>query len=112
MTNYNEYLFPIIEIEYHILGYLDPLTDFNQLSLVNKYYHEFVTNNKLYLALKIFYEDKKKIEANINNKLTKEENNFILACRYDHLLVAKYLYNKHQINIHVNNENAFIGGLS
>ena len=26
----------------------------------------------------------------------KEKNNFILACRYNHLIVAKYLYNKYK----------------
>jgi len=38
----NSYIFPVVEIEYSILNYLDPLIDFSKLSLVNKYYSDFV----------------------------------------------------------------------
>jgi len=39
-------------MEYHLIGFLDPLIDFKQLSLVNKYDYDIVVNNKNYVALK------------------------------------------------------------
>ena len=99
----NSYIFPVVEIEYYILSYLDPLIDFPKLSLVNKYYSDFVVNDKLVAALKQFYL----IEKIKNKKLTKEENNFVSACTNNNLLVAKYLYQKNKINIHADNESAF-----
>jgi len=99
----DSYIFPIVEIEYSILNYLDPLIDFPKLSLVNKYYYDFVVNDKLFMALKQFY-----LMEKINNKnLTEEENNFVSACTNNNLLVAKYLYQKYKINIHAYNECAF-----
>jgi len=44
----------VAEIEYQIIGFLDSLTDFKQLSLVNKYYYDIVINDKIYVALKKF----------------------------------------------------------
>ena len=99
----NSYIFPVIEIEYSILNYLDQLIDFPKLYLINKYYSDFVINDKLYTALKQFYL----MEKIKNKKLTKEENNFVSACTNNNLLVAKYLYQKNKINIHAHNELAF-----
>jgi len=102
-----EYIFPVAEIEYHIIGFLDPLTDYKQLSLVNKYYYDIVVSDKIYVALKkfcitkpIFYFQKK---HNLKNK----EKKFIIACSNKNILVAEYLYNKYQINIHAGDEYAF-----
>jgi len=108
-----EYIFPVTEIEFQILGYLDPLIDFKQLSLVSKYYHEVVVDDKMYTALKKFCLDKPEINFK-TNKLKEEEIIFILACENNHLLVAKYLLHKYNqpqniiINIHCNDELAFI----
>jgi len=69
----NSYIFLVIEIEYSILNYLDPLIDFPKLSLINKYYYDFVVNDKLFTTLEQFYL----IEKINNKKLTNEENNFV-----------------------------------
>jgi len=101
-----EYIFPIAEIEYHIIGYLDPIIDFIQLSLVSKYYHDVIINDKVYVALKKFCLDKPIIFKN-TYVLTKEGKNFILACQYNHLLVAKYLQSKYSLNTYSDNKYAF-----
>ena len=107
-----EVQYPIAEIEYQIINYLDPFVDFKQLFLVNKYYCGTIMNNKVYIALKQFYSNKPATDFPTKN-LKKEEIIFILACQHNHLLVAKYLLHKYNqspsttINISAKNELAF-----
>jgi len=101
-----EYIFPVAEIEFHILGYLNPLIDFTQLSLVSKYYHDVVTNDKVYTTLKNFCLNKPIINFRTNNP-NKEETIFIQACKYNHILLAQYMLHKYTtIDIHADNESA------
>jgi len=103
-----EYIFPIAEIEQEIISHSDLLSDLKQLSQVSKYYFGVVSNNKTYIALKHFYFSKLIISFQVK-KLKKEEINFILACQYNHLFVAKYLWRKYnqKLNIHADHELAF-----
>lgn len=78
------------ELNYILLKYLDPYNDYKNL-IINKYYHEIITNNKtdkLYIKFTNMY-----IDINFT------EIDFMKACRYGYRHIIKYLYRKYKINI-------------
>lgn len=52
----NHYIFPIAEIEYHILSFLDPILDIPRLLTLNKYYYHLFINEKFFSQLYSFYK--------------------------------------------------------
>lgn len=56
---YNELIFPIIEIDFMIVDYLDHYHHYKKLRLVNKYYRDFVDNDLTFAELRYFFVNKK-----------------------------------------------------
>lgn len=104
------YFFPIPEIEEIIFSYLDPITDFKQLVLVNKYYHSIISNQ--YNELKNYFKNEKYNHFFGFRIISKIDKMFIKACRYGSLNVVKYIYSKYKniIDIHMDDEYAFQNG--
>lgn len=100
----NTYIFEIFEVDLLIIGYLKPLRDFCQLSLVNKYYHQYVNNHPIYLEFKKMFETHLFLG---NRKIRGCNKYFCLACKYNFPLVAKYLYENYEIDIHIHDEYPF-----
>jgi ankyrin repeat protein len=94
----NQSIFNLVDIDLHIINFLDPMTDFFLLSCINKYYNNLVKQNKLFVEFKIFTT---KIH------FANEKKDFINACKYGYVLVAQYFCNKYTIDIHAGNEYAF-----
>lgn len=93
-------IFPIIEIDNHILDYLDPIKDFKQLSLVNSCYNHIVNKNDLYTVTKNFFRSKKTRRlAKKNQRLSKKyPNDLVRACECGRLPLVVYIYNQLRIN--------------
>jgi hypothetical protein len=81
-TNYNEYIFPIAEIENHIISFLDPKTIYQGLMRVNKFYYQQFKNDNTYQDFKHFY--------NLNVKNMSNQMRFKLACIMKNLTVVLY----------------------
>ena len=78
----------VAEMEYLILQYLDPMDDYKNLMLVNKYYKEILESNKLYQDLRLF-----------NSKALYRGRhiiNFDRACQFGYFDLAQYLYSKYE----------------
>lgn len=120
----SEYIFFVAEIEQMIFDYLDPFMDYQQLILVNKYYHEIFSNHPIIKELIIFYRSRNKFGGNrnicfieinksqfygrsydnidfykYNTPSDKRRRYFAKACIGGHLIVAKYIYFKHPAEI-------------
>lgn len=104
-------LFPIPEIEKMILSYLEPVTDYQKLILVNKHFFWIVYVDKTYQELKDFSKKESFLEFDTRTYWTprlKHHNMlFLKSCRYNYLRVAKYIYHKYEIDIHQYCEDAF-----
>lgn len=83
----NYYIFPVQEIEYHIISFLDPIIDIHKLLLLNKYYYNLFTNDKFFSQLRIFFTARDAKRG--------YEDNFIRACTYN-TEIAKILYHRYQ----------------
>lgn len=106
---YVEYLFPVLEIEEIIIGYLDILRDGMNLLLVNKYMHDVIQNNPVFMEIEEFYRKKSSIAVYIDVGHSTVLKNFLKACFKGYIHTAKYLYQKYfdEIDIHYMNEIAF-----
>ena len=83
------------EINFILIKYLDLYVDYKNLGEVNKYYNNFIRNNKLYKEFKVFYAKRNPLLA-INYA-----KDFHQACYNGHSRIAKYLYKKYKIDIHM-----------
>lgn len=78
----NEYIFPIVEIEYYILSFVDLRTIYQNLILVNKYYLHLIRSDTTYQEFKKFFEQ---ITKNMSIDMK-----FISACKLGNINIAKY----------------------
>ena len=78
-----------------------PWNDYENLSYLNKYYNEFIKNNKLYQECRKF--------CNAYLCITLDNNyNFKRACYYGYKKIVKYLYKTNtRININAGKNAAF-----
>lgn len=107
----NTYLFQIPEIERIIIEFLDPLLDYVNLVLVNKYFYDIVMEIPIFMRLKEFYHKKDlplihnsiSFHRNINypHKLNKYQINFLKACQFGYLSVGKYFLVKYSNKIEI-----------
>jgi len=101
----------IPEVEAIIFSNLDPLTDFKAMSLVSHYYYQIANQNELYTELKIFCLNRQTELESLRYyyayQFDKIHIEFTRACYYGKMLVAKYIYSKHNINLHTGDEWAF-----
>ena len=88
------------DLDHILIKHLDPYDDYKNLIQVNKYYNNFIRNNKLYQELQELH---KKIDP-LNPSVDYNHTYFPEACKYGYLKVAKYLYKKYLIDIHIDNE--------
>lgn len=99
---------PIPEIDYMIIGFLDHVVDFKQLTLVNKYYHQLIKNDNIYQDFLKFSKINEKMLALTNFKNSHpKEYLFCLACKYNCPFVAKYVFDKYSIDVHIAYDYAF-----
>lgn len=101
--SYNNYIFPIPEIEDIIISYLSPIEDFKKIIQINTYYHQLISTNLIYCEFKEFWQNNLNMNfVNNYSTLFVREGAFITACMNNYLHVAKYLYSKYsqEINIH------------
>lgn len=82
----NQTIHPYHEIEKMILDLLNPITDYPKLIVVNKYYHELITNFEIYLKLKEVINHGGTFAPN------KINNYCVIACILGHLEIAKSFY--------------------
>lgn len=111
-SEYNIYIFPISEIEYIILQYLDPLMDYKILSQVNHYYFQIIESHPIYIELKDFASKEKYLEIFSEIEFHDRINEvFTKACMYGYPLIVKYLFSKYSkeidVNIHICDEYTF-----
>lgn len=108
---------PCYDIDYYILNILGS-ENILDLLFVNKYYYNLIINEEIYKEFLEFYKCKDKKFNEIKRGLMHKidyislgknliHQNFVIACAMGSLHVAKYIYNKHEINIHYNNELSF-----
>lgn len=97
MPDDNTFLLPIINIEVELLNYLDPIIDFQQLAMINRYYYNIVINNPVFNKFKDFITETKENEIfmfDLDEDLYNSKNiskNFIIACKYNYLSIAQYI---------------------
>ena len=92
-----DYFIP--EIEHIILEYLDPIDDYKNLILVNKYYKNLKENDNLFKELKNFHELTKGVNFGFEPwNANENEINFLKSCKYGSDSVTKYLYKKYEID--------------
>lgn len=94
LTEAHDYLFQIPEIEAMILQYLNKLTDYKQLILVNKYFHQIINNDPIFLNLKKFSVDS---PTSVSFRMSRNRNGrnyheriFLRACYFGYYETAKY----------------------
>lgn len=99
------YIFSIPEIEYMIFDYLNP-KEKSVMIFVSKYYYETVSTFPLYVEMKLFHKTKETCgldndarsggrnytHTSLWNSHIDIINKFIIACKNNYLLVAKYLF--------------------
>lgn len=110
--NSTYYIFPIHEIERIILDYLDEITDWKKLILVNKYFYNLISDDPTYLEIKNFCRIKKSIDVFcIPGNTNRDTLNLWKACQMGYLRVMKYLLmkysNRDMIQVHYFREFAF-----
>ena len=94
------------DLDSTILSHCDLEDDFLNIIVVNRHYCKLVNDDKLFLEWKRFNSTNKFPIKNIDHK-------FQLSCWYGCIIYSKYLLDKHRtINIHADNENAFISSCS
>ena len=94
------------ELNYIIIENLDPLKDYRNLLLINKYYYDFIHRHTKYSEFKKFWRRKNQYSTYLNGNCI--DRDFSKACEYGYINVAKYLYNTYIIDIHQNDEYIFI----
>lgn len=108
--NSKNYIFPIPEIEQLILDCLDPVYDFKQIILVNKYFYKIISNHPVRIELKEF---RKKYGINLivysESTQGKQIEYFWKACAGGYIGIVKYLLIKYpnKIDYHYGSEYAF-----
>lgn len=124
--NFNKYIFKVIpnnchdsthpypELEQMIFDYLDPLTDYKLMLLVNKYYCDLFGKNRLYIELKTISVEKNNIYCYyreccycVKKSVNKIHCHFINACKNGYILTIKFLLENFKINIHIDDDYAF-----
>lgn len=107
-SNANVYIFPIPEIEQMIINYLDPVTDWKNLNVINKYFHNLTSRNQTFLELKEFCQKQTKYFY-ASRRYNKYDVMFWKVCRHGSIPVMEYLLNKYakEIDIHSYKEYPF-----
>jgi hypothetical protein len=101
-TETNKYIYPIKEIDKYIISYLNPIIDFSNLRLVNKYYYEFITQDKLLVELR-----KLAVGMTKSNIKFGKINIFMYACKHGYSLAAQNCLDKYDVDIFAYKEDAF-----
>jgi hypothetical protein len=101
----------IPEIEAIVFSNLDPIVDFKALALVNHYYYQIINQNELYTELKKFCYNR---QAEVNWLyghhwvfIGKIHTEFLRACYFNKLWIAKYIYSTHNVDLHIQNDIIF-----
>lgn len=97
------------EINEMIFSWLNSIIYLVSMALVNKYYHQVISNNKIYKEFKNFFEDQGTIMIFPYGECPNTDRIFMKACKYGSLMVLKYIYSKHKniIDIHTQSEYPF-----
>lgn len=127
----NIYIFPVAEIEEHIMSFIDNIEDHQKLICLNKYWNQAIIENPIYLEFKHFHDNKNLLtnEFDMTIKWVLKEKTsdlcaqelsmiatrkkhqllFFVVCKFGFLYVAKYLLIKYpnEINIHMCDKLAF-----
>ena len=97
----NLYILPVFDFEI-VFNYLDPIIDYKNLLLVNKYYYHLVTCDETYREIKEFYKRKNELDLDKpSESIDDHTKEFMKCCQYGYKRMAQYLYKHYEINIHV-----------
>lgn len=100
----SDYLFPLPEIEEEILKYLDPVCDYKNLVLINKYYHQLSNNNQIFSEYKKFYLYQKNSHELKTLRILRKDKSmigplFLSMCTLGYGHLAKYFYEKYHTQL-------------
>lgn len=101
----------IVDIDELLINNCDLVKDFRNIILINKYYQILITKNELFKQwnkIKVHEKRHKRIERKWGKRYPRNETLFIYSCQLGLLLFAKYLVRTYKINVHIDNECAFI----
>lgn len=107
-----KFFFPIIDIDKHIIFYLNPILHFQKLAIINKYYNKYINDHSIYVEIiilkkymrlhnmfNLFY-----MEKNVNllspSKIKFDNQIYFNVCAKNGLLeLGKYLFEYFDVKI-------------